>query len=44
MKHNWVEFPLGRRCVDCGLTQERGSYDHSIPCSAVRPPKPTRTM
>ncbi|HET6615071.1 MAG TPA: hypothetical protein VFH62_04210 [Dehalococcoidia bacterium] len=37
MSHIWVTFALGRRCTECGLTQENGAFDDDIPCTPKRP-------
>jgi len=38
VQHNWVIFALGRRCADCGLTQENGAFEDDV---AVCTPKST---
>jgi len=41
VQHNWVFFALGRRCPDCGVTQENGAFDDDVPCGPT-PPAPDK--
>jgi len=44
MQHNWVVFALGRRCADCGLTQENGAFDdEEAPCTPKSTPPNRKT-
>ena len=34
--HAWIAFVLGRICSQCGLVQENGAFDDTVPCGPRR--------